>query len=167
MRTAGADGLKFLHKIGDGPSALQTGYGVRMAKACGFPAEIVARAEALQGTVRVCHPLLLAQPPADENITTAGQLMHYLILLGASSWQGPSLRKALSALRERTSSELETALLSQLRLAKETPPPSDPIDVSPQQNSTKDAGKGSKKRSLSFDTEDIGEDDAQTAKLAF
>lgn len=161
MRTAGADGLKFLHKVGDGPSALQTGYGVQMAKACGFPAEVVARAEALQGAVRVCHPLLLAQAP-DENIAAAGQLMHYLVLLGASSWQGPSLRKALSALRERMSPALETALLAQLRRAEEAHPPSAPIAVSPQQaDAAKATGDCSKKRALSVDAADLGEDEAQ------
>jgi len=152
MRTAGSNGLKFLHKIGDGPSALQTGYGVQMAKACGFPAEVVARAEALQGLVRVCHPLLLAQAPEDVH-TAAGKLLRFLVLLGASSWQGSSLRKALSALRERIPSALETALLAQLCQVEESLSSSAPIAVSPQ-------GAQSKKRALPAEDSDLSADES-------
>ena len=34
------DGLKFLHKLGDGPCEMKSGYGIMMAESCNFPENV-------------------------------------------------------------------------------------------------------------------------------
>ena len=114
MRTAGGEGLRFIHKIGDGSSELQAGYGVQMARLCGFPTALVARAETLRHEVRIHHPLILTQAPPDTNEALAGQLLHFLTLMGTSSLTGAALRAALNALRARVQTSSEQVLLARL-----------------------------------------------------
>jgi hypothetical protein len=132
MRTAGSSGLKFNFKIGDGPSSLVTGYGIQLARECGFPFDIVSKAETLQTSVKVCNPLLLSTLAPDIQLVAGVQLMQYLLLLGNSSWHGVSLRKALHILRQRVSSSLSKVLLQLLIQTETAQTPISPAIVSPQ-----------------------------------
>jgi DNA mismatch repair ATPase MutS len=113
MQTTGRE-LSFIHKVGSGPSELQSGYGVKMARLCGFPPALVDRAEALRIQVQLRHPLVLTQARPESSETVAGALLHYLTLLGASSLTGAALRAALSALRARVQPAAMQALLEKL-----------------------------------------------------
>ena len=98
MQTAESAGITFLHSVSDGPSAWQTGYGIEMARSCGFPPTLVKRAEALQSVVKTRHPLLVTAAAADHAVPDIVRLLEKLTLLGTSTMRGPVLRRALSSL---------------------------------------------------------------------
>ena len=98
MRTAASAGITFLHSVGDGPSAWQTGYGIEMARSCGFPRALVRRAEALQSLVKRRYPLLVTAGAVDPAAQEVARFLENLLLLGASSMKGRVLRRALESL---------------------------------------------------------------------
>ena len=86
-----------LLQVGTGPCDMKSGYGLLMAEAAGFPAELVAEARGLQRAVRASFPLLLHGGPGsgsggigsvnnvDQSALLAKDLLAKLLLLRTSS----------------------------------------------------------------------------------
>ena len=113
MRTAECAGIQFLYQPGEGPSSWQTGYGVAMARTCGFPTLLVRRAESLQAVVRHMYPLTLSAG-VDNSLSAVTQLLQYLLLLGVSTMDDSVFRNALASLQARVPAAALTTLLALL-----------------------------------------------------